>query len=482
MLRQVSSNVKLYLMLAPLIVAGLAVGLVTESSMQNNARELIRSYQLMNLTTTSLALLLTEDDASKAILFDPDNTASDARKIRAYDQNKIVLREIATRSRSAEVSGIVRELETLDESELRPLDTSVLELVGSGDVKAAQTQYFTKYEPARNRYEALLRRLGRVAEAAADTAAQNLAKRNRASLRNICLALGIGMAIAVVAARQDAARRAAESANQTKSRHLAEIRTLHDQLKQENMRMSAELDVTQRLQRMMLPPDDDLREIPNLDVSGFMESAAEVGGDYYDVISRDGRVVFGIGDVTGHGLESGVIAIMVQTAVRTLLASGQYDSRAFFDVLNRVVYASVRRMNCDRNLTFSLLQYQDNLVTISGQHEEVLIVRRDGTLERHDTLELGFPLGLEEDISEFISESRVPLRSGDVMVVYTDGITEAANSAGVLFGVERLAEAVRTSHAQPAEAIRQAVLGGLRKHIGSECLLDDISLLVIKPG
>jgi phosphoserine phosphatase RsbU/P len=191
--------------------------------------------------------------------------------------------------------------------------------------------------------------------------------------------------------------------------------------------------------------------------------------------------VFSIGDVTGHGLESGVIAIMVQTALRTLLASGMDKSRVVLDVLNRVVYGNARRMKCDRNLTLSLLRYQDNFVTISGQHEEVLIVREDGTLERHDTLELGFPLGLEEDISEFIRESRVPLRSGDVMVVYTDGITEAANPSGALFGIERLSEAVRIHHAQSSGAIREAVLGCLREYIGGQCLLDDISLLVIKP-
>jgi len=224
-----------------------------------------------------------------------------------------------------------------------------------------------------------------------------------------------------------------------------------------------------------------MREITNLDISGFMEPAAEVGGDYYDVVPNGEQVVFSIGDVTGHGLESGVIAIMVQTALRTLLASGMHKSRSILEVLNRVVYGNTRRMNCDRNLTLSLLRYEDNLVTISGQHEEVLIVRADGMLERHDTLELGFPLGLEEDISEFIGESRVPLLSGDVMVVYTDGITEAANSSGVLFGIERLSDAVRISHAQSADAIRKAVLGSLREYIGGECLLDDISLLVIKP-
>ncbi len=86
-----------------------------------------------------------------------------------------------------------------------------------------------------------------------------------------------------------------------------------------------------------------------------MEPATEIGGDYYDVVCQGGSVVFGIGDVTGHGLESGVIAIMVQTAVRTLLASAGTTRAESFCALNRVVYDNVRRMQCDRNLTLSLL-------------------------------------------------------------------------------------------------------------------------------
>jgi serine phosphatase RsbU (regulator of sigma subunit) len=139
-------------------------------------------------------------------------------------------------------------------------------------------------------------------------------------------------------------------------------------------------------------------------------------------------------------------------------------------------------MHCDRNLTLSLLHYQDEVVTISGQHEEVLVVRGDGNLERHDTLELGFPLGLEKDISNFIGEARVPLCSGDVMVAYTDGITEAVNGEGIAFGLEGLSEAVRTSHRQPAGAIRDAVLSSLRKYTEGQDLLDDVTLLVIKPA
>ena len=292
------------------------------------------------------------------------------------------------------------------------------------------------------------------------------------------------------------AEEAAEEASRTKSSLLTEINSLHEQLKVftdwvgraskaarvENARMSSELEITQRLQQMMLPCDDDMRQIAGLDISGSMEPATEVGGDYYDVVCKDGGVVIGIGDVTGHGLESGVIAIMVQTAVRTLLASGQYESRKFFEVINRVIYDNVRRMHCDRNLTLSLLHYQDNVVTMSGQHEEVLVVRGNGVLERHDTLNLGFPLGLEEDISSFIGEATVPLRSGDVMVAYTDGITEAMDCSGVAFGIERLSEAVRINHQQPAGTIREAVLSSLRNHIGDQHLLDDVSLLVIKPA
>jgi PAS domain S-box-containing protein len=262
----------------------------------------------------------------------------------------------------------------------------------------------------------------------------------------------------------------------------AEIKRLNEKLTRENVRMSSELEVTQRLQKMILPCDDDLRAIHGLDISGHMEAATEVGGDYFDVVAHDNGIVLGIGDVTGHGLESGVLAIMVQTAIRTLLASGRYESRKFLEVLNRVVYDNSHRMKSDRSLTLSLLHYRDRFVTISGQHEEILIMRANGSLERHDTIDLGFPLGLERDISPFIAEARVPLEPGDVMVAYTDGITEAINAEGMQYGIERLAAALKTSYTQPAQGIRETVLKSLRDYIGVQQLMDDVSLLVVKPA
>ncbi|MBN1889494.1 MAG: substrate-binding domain-containing protein, partial [Thermoflexales bacterium] len=135
------------------------------------------------------------------------------------------------------------------------------------------------------------------------------------------------------------------------SRANAEIQTLHEQLKEENLRMTAELDVTRRLQQMLLPSDVELGQVKNLDIAGFMEPADEVGGDYYDVLQHDGYVKFGIGDVTGHGLESGVLMLMLQTAVRTLLIRGERDPVRFMEILNRTLHENLQRMDVDKNLT-----------------------------------------------------------------------------------------------------------------------------------
>ncbi|MEH1830144.1 MAG: AAA family ATPase [Nostoc sp.] len=259
-----------------------------------------------------------------------------------------------------------------------------------------------------------------------------------------------------------------------------EIILLNQRLQSENLRMSTELDVTRQLQRMILPKDAELSQIPGLEIAGFMEPADEVGGDYYDVLQDRGLVKIGIGDVTGHGLESGVLMLMVQTAVRTLLINQETDAVRFLSTLNRVIYENVQRMNSDRNLTLTLMDYHAGRLRLSGQHEEVLIVRADGAIERVKTNDLGFPIGLVEDISQFVSYLDVELQSGDGMILYTDGITEAANLLDELYGLERLCQVVSQHWQKSAQEIRYAVIEDVRHHIGEQKIFDDITLLVIK--
>ncbi len=258
------------------------------------------------------------------------------------------------------------------------------------------------------------------------------------------------------------------------------ISALNQRLKTENIRIKAELDITRRLQQMILPPATELSAIQELDIAGYMDPCDEVGGDYYDVLSHNGHLKIGIGDVTGHGLESGLIMIMVQTAVRTLLESEEQDAPKFLNLLNRTIYHNVQRINCDKTMTLSLLDYHEGTLSLSGQHEDVLVVRANGELERFDTINLGFPIALEEEIAEFVNQTQIHLSPGDVVVLYTDGITEAMNSDRSQYGLTRLCEVLIKYHDRSAREINQLVIEDVRNYIGQQTVFDDITLLVIK--
>ena len=272
-----------------------------------------------------------------------------------------------------------------------------------------------------------------------------------------------------------------------------EIHSLNRRLKAENVRLGTELDVSRRIQQMILPTPSELALICGLDVATFMEPANEVGGDYYDILHQDdGRVRIGIGDVTGHGLESGVVMLMTQSAVRTLVTTDESDMTRLMDVLNRTIFQNIQRMGSDKNLTLALLDYHPEpaelrresgiggRLKISGQHESMIVIRDGGRVEMFDTVHLGLPIGLVDDIREFIDEITVPLHPGDTVVLYTDGITEAADAGHALYGLDRLCEVLAAHWQGSAEQIKDAVVADVKRHIGSQALYDDLTLIVLR--
>lgn len=260
----------------------------------------------------------------------------------------------------------------------------------------------------------------------------------------------------------------------------AEILALNEQLKAENLRMSAELEVSRQLQQMLLPKQSELNAIDQLDIVGFMAPADEVGGDYYDVLEQNGRIQIGIGDVTGHGLESGVVMLIAQASVRALIMNGETDRTKLLNTVNRMIYDNTQRMRSPKNMTLALLEYEAGVLRLTGQHEELIIIRRDGDIEQIDTLELGFPLGLEQDITPFMAERKVYLYAGDVAVLYTDGITEAMNSGKEQYGLERLYRVIKNNRNRTSEIIRNAIITDLMMHIGKQKVFDDITVVVLK--
>jgi len=267
---------------------------------------------------------------------------------------------------------------------------------------------------------------------------------------------------------------------QTFNGMLQQVRGMMVQLKAENLRMGAELEVTRRLQQMILPTSAELALISDLDFACYMNPADEVGGDYYDIQLHEGKVKIGIGDVTGHGLESSVLMLMTQSIVRTLQLSGENDSRRFLGTLNRALYGNVQRLGSDKNLSLALIDYSAGVVRVSGQHEEILVARSGGTVERIGTMDLGFPVGLLEDIDHLLDEKTLQLEPGDGIVMYTDGITESENPAGVHYGIERLCAVISAHWAEAAAVIRDKVVEDVYRHIGTQRVFDDVTLVVMK--
>ena len=259
-----------------------------------------------------------------------------------------------------------------------------------------------------------------------------------------------------------------------------EITLLNKRLCSENIQMSSKLKILHQMQQLILPTTEELKKIDSLDIAGYMEAADELGGDYYDVLTGDNTITIGIGDVTGHGLESGILMVMTQAAICTLKQQGENDPLKFLDTLNRTIYYNVKRMNSERNLSLAIINYFKGNVCISGQHEEVIVVRENGDVELIDTIDLGLPIGIDRDIRAFIDHTLITLYPGDGIVLYTDGITEARDVDKNQYGIKRLCQVISTNWHLESEKIRDIVIRDLKKFIGLQKIEDDVTLLLLK--
>lgn len=260
----------------------------------------------------------------------------------------------------------------------------------------------------------------------------------------------------------------------------SEISHLNGQLKSENLRLGAEIAVARQIQMMVLPTQNELGDIDELEVAAFMEPADEVGGDYYDVLQLGNKVKIGIGDVTGHGLESGVLMLMVQSVAVALQEQGPTDPKQFLVALNKAICRNIKRTQTDKHLTLCFLDIEHDRLTLSGQHEELILLRRTGAVETVDTLDLGFPVGREDDIADFVHTLPMPFEIGDTAILFTDGITEAENSKGDLYGLNRLIDSAKNHSHLPSARMVEAMITDLKKHIGDQTIHDDITLVVAR--
>ncbi|HTO24183.1 MAG TPA: SpoIIE family protein phosphatase, partial [Spirochaetia bacterium] len=261
----------------------------------------------------------------------------------------------------------------------------------------------------------------------------------------------------------------------------AEIATLNDQLKDENVRLSHEIAIAAHIQNIVLPQEKEYGAFRDLDISCRMIPATEVGGDFYDTIVFGPQGFISIGDVTDHGLHSGLIMMMVHTALRALSQVERNDIQRVFKVINRVLYDFRVKTDDHRIMSLAILKYLgEGGFVMTGQHESLLILRADGTVQDIDSLEYGMYAGLDANVGDYLGLLRFELALGDVLVLYTDGVTEALNEEGQQFGVQGVIEASLPLRASSAKAIETAIVDACQAHLGTTRRYDDVSVVVVK--
>ena len=200
-------------------------------------------------------------------------------------------------------------------------------------------------------------------------------------------------------------------------------------------------DLPRRIQTSILPKSTTA---PSLTISARMVPAEDVGGDYYDVLPVADGAWIAVGDVSGHGLEAGLITFMLQSAVATLTAARPAAKPSeLVTLLNTVMYKNIReRLGSDDHVTFVLLRvFEDGRVLFAGSHDDLLVRRaRTGTCETIATR--GTWLGVIPDIGTTTIDLQIRLDPGDLLVVFTDGLVESRNEVGEMFGMERLCSGI----------------------------------------
>ncbi len=243
-------------------------------------------------------------------------------------------------------------------------------------------------------------------------------------------------------------------------------------------RLERELEIATRIQTSILPVGVD---VPGLELAATMRPASEVGGDYYDILPQPaGDCWLGIGDVAGHGLTAGLVMLMVQSLVAGLVEARR-DARPsdLMPALNAMLHRNIReRLRQDEHVTLTLLRVlPDGRVLFAGAHEDIVVCRAaGGPCERVPTP--GTWLGVLPDIGAATSDSELRLAPGDVMLLYTDGVTEAMDHRRQQFGLDRLCAALEARRDRPAADLCAALAAEVAAHTAEQ--RDDITLLVVR--
>jgi phosphoserine phosphatase RsbU/P len=247
----------------------------------------------------------------------------------------------------------------------------------------------------------------------------------------------------------------------------------------EKKRLDHDLEIARDIQRILLPAEAPA--INGFQISGINVPARQVSGDYFDYIRVDeGRLGVAIADVSGKGVPASLIMAICRSVLRAE-AAGNPSPADVLRKVNRQLYPDIKE-DMFISMAYLILDHERDGVTLArGGHDAPLLYKRQ--LQSVTPIKSpGMVLGIDSGnvFDRLTADFAVPLERDDCLVLYTDGVTEALNTEGDEFGLERTIEAVRASVTDGAQAIVKRVIDDVRNFTGSNPQNDDITLIAIR--
>ena len=242
-------------------------------------------------------------------------------------------------------------------------------------------------------------------------------------------------------------------------------------------RVAKELELAAKLQERLIPKD--LPKVEGLDIGAGILAAAEVGGDLYDFIPvSENNLLSYIGDVTGHGVPSGILGAIANALIYGY--SGNIDIKDILIETNRILH-----VKSTQNMFLTMIMSSWNKMTgefryVNAGHEQIL--HYDNQNKKITMLPRGgIALGMINDVSKMLKIEQIKPNKGDIVVMYTDGIPEAKRDRMEMYGMDRFIKAMgQLKDLESAEAIKNAIMADVRHFIDKYKQLDDITLIVYK--
>jgi hypothetical protein len=238
--------------------------------------------------------------------------------------------------------------------------------------------------------------------------------------------------------------------------------------------LERELGIAKKIQESFLPKE--VPRMPGMDIAAGMLTARQVGGDLYDFVKTpDERLGVMIGDVAGKGVPAALYMAKVVSEFKSL--ANENSASAAITKLNEKLSKGATS-GIFVTVSYIIFDMKTNLASFSsGGHLPMIITNADSREERFVDSKEGMPLGLFEGT---FSEEKINFAKGDTFILYTDGVTEAMNSKGEMFGEKRLADLAKSKNTLPAKELAALLQNEVKKFEGKTHQHDDITILVVK--